>query len=175
VNLETDMSEADEERPRPGWARATGHTTIEPMHAGVGAGEAIDRLLIAERVARYGWAYDERDRDGLADCFTGAGVWEGKIMGIDQVGPFQGRGAIIDFLAGFWGEQTDQRRHVFTNVVVEKTEPDVATAHAYLILLGSADASMTPLTAGPYRFEFVRDTDGVWRIARLLAGFDAPY
>ena len=35
--------------------------------------ECVD--AIAERIARYGWSYDERDRDGLADCFTSDGVW----------------------------------------------------------------------------------------------------
>jgi hypothetical protein len=170
------MSDAESLKPAPAWARDTGHTAVRPLAAGTDAGSAIDRLLVAERVARYGWAFDERDRDGLADCFIADGVWEGEIMGGEHVGPFEGREAIVSFLTGFWSEQDDQRRHVFTNVIVDEQGSDTATAHAYLVLLGSSDASMTPLTAGPYRLELVRDpADGVWRLARLLAGFDAPY
>jgi hypothetical protein len=152
------------------------HAAVRPLVADTEAGPAIDRLLVAERIARYGWAYDERDREGLGDCFTEDGVWEGQIMGTDPVGPFEGRAAIVEFLTGFWDEQDDQRRHVFTNVVVDEVGPHTATAHAYLILLGSSDAAMRPLTAGPYRLHLARDPhDDVWRMTRLAAGFDAPY
>jgi hypothetical protein len=170
------MSEPESLRPAPGWARSMGRSAVKPLVSAQQAGAAIDRELIAERVARYGWAYDERDREGLGDCFTEDGVWEGQIMGIEPVGPFDGRAAIVEFLTGFWDEQSDQRRHVFTNVVLDDVGQDTATAHAYLILLGSSEASMTALTAGPYRFELLRDpADGVWRLKRLAAGFDAPY
>jgi SnoaL-like domain len=170
------MSEEESLKPAPGWASSMKHANVRPLVADTQAGPAIDRLLVAERVARYGWAYDERDRAGLGDCFTEDGVWEGQIMGTDPVGPFEGRAAIVEFLTGFWDEQADQRRHVFTNVVVDEVGADTATAHAYLILLGSSDASMTPLTAGPYRVTLARDPgDGVWRITRMAAGFDAPY
>jgi hypothetical protein len=170
------MSNPEDLRPAPGWARSIGHSAVKAPPAAADAGSAIDRQLIAERVARYGWSYDERNREGLGECFTEDGVWEGQIMGIEPVGPFEGRAAIVGFLTGFWDEQGDQRRHVFTNVVIEDVASDTASAHAYLILLGSSDASMAALTAGPYRFALSRDpADGVWRLARLSAGFDAPY
>jgi hypothetical protein len=131
--------------------------------------------MIGERVHRYGWGYDERDPGQLADCFTADGVWEGSIMGADQVGPFVGRDAVVAFLAGFWDVQTDQRRHIFTNVVVDDLTGTTATAHAYLLLTASSDATMTPVTNGPYRLEMRKEEGGVWRIARLTAGFDAPF
>lgn len=161
-------------RPEPAWGRSTEHTRVQPLTAEARSTQAIDRLLIAERIYRYGWAFDERDRAGLGDCFTDDGVWEGLIMGLDRVGPFEGRGAIEEWLAQFWVEQSDQRRHVFTNVVIDELDGSRATAHAYLILLASANATMTPLTAGPYRLSMVKEQE-VWRIARLTAGFDAPF
>jgi hypothetical protein len=170
------MSRAEELRPAPAWARETGHTKVRPPVLAASAGEAIDRVLIADRIARYGWTYDERDRAGLGECFSEGGVWEGQIMGTTPVGPFEGREAIVEFLTGFWDEQDDQRRHVFTNVIVDSLDGDRAGAHAYLILLGSSEAAMRTETAGPYRFELVReDADQIWRLSRLCAGFDAPY
>jgi hypothetical protein len=162
-------------RPAPAWAREGGHTKLAPAVSAEAAGSAVDRLLVAERIARYGWCYDERDREGLEETFAEDGIWEGRIMGTEQVGPFEGRAAIVDFLTGFWNEQTDQRRHVFTNVVVDALEADRASAHAYLQLLASADASTGTETAGPYRFEAVRGGDGIWRLLLLAAGFDAPF
>jgi ketosteroid isomerase-like protein len=135
---------------------------------------AADRVMIAERVHRYGWGYDERDRGLLADCFTADGVWEGSVMGAEQVGPFEGRDAVVAFLTEFWTVQTDQRRHIFTNVVVDDLTGDAAVAHAYLLLTASSDATMTPVTNGPYRL-IMRKEQGIWRIARLVAGFDAPF
>jgi hypothetical protein len=166
---------ADQLRPAPAWARDTGHTNLAAAVSAADPGSAVDRLLIAERIARYGWSYDERDRDGLGECFTADGVWEGQIMGTQAVGPFTGRAAIVEFLTGFWDEQADQRRHVFTNVVVDRLDGDHASAQAYLQLLASADARTGTETAGPYRFDVVRDSDGVWRLARLAAGFDSPF
>ena len=135
---------------------------------------AADRLAVAEAVHLYGWGYDERDRELLGGCFTADGTWEGHVMGVDSVGPFVGRDAIVEFLTGFWDEQTDQRRHIFTNVVVSDLSESSAVAHAYLMLTASTNGEMTPVTNGPYRFELRLD-DGVWRISRLAAGFDAPF
>ncbi|MFN0028540.1 MAG: nuclear transport factor 2 family protein [Acidimicrobiales bacterium] len=162
-------------QPSPAWARHAGRVTVAPQTADTDPARTADRLMIAERIARYGWGYDERDRALLADCFTADGVWEGSVMGGDPVGPFVGRDAVADFLAEFWAIQTDQRRHVFTNVVVESIAGDRAVAHAYLILTASAEATMNVVTNGPYRFELLRETDGVWRMTKLSAGFDAPF
>ena len=161
-------------RPEPAWAAATGHARVEPQGADDDPGRAADRVMIAERINRYGWGYDERNRDLLGDCFTADGIWEGSIMGLDQVGPFEGRDAVVAFLAEFWDIQTDQRRHIFTNIVVEDLTGGTAVAHAYLLLTASAEGAMTPVTNGPYRLEMRKD-QGVWRIARLCAGFDAPF
>jgi|RhiMethySRZTD1v2_1073278.scaffolds.fasta_scaffold633017_1 hypothetical protein len=161
-------------KPEPAWARKAGHAQVKPQQQDDDPARAADRAMIAERLARYGWGYDERDRDLLADCFTADGTWEGSIMGGDGVGPHAGRDAVVEFLMTFWDVQTDQRRHIFTNVVVEDLTGDAAVAHAYLLLTASSEGVMTPVTNGPYRFHLRKDA-GTWRIARLVAGFDAPF
>jgi hypothetical protein len=161
-------------KPEPGWARQRGHAQVKPQRPDDDVAHGADRLMIAERLARYGWGYDERDRDLLADCFTADGTWEGSIMGGEVVGPVAGRVAVVEFLMSFWDVQSDQRRHVFTNVVVDDLAADGATAHAYLVLTASADGVMRPVTNGPYRFR-LRKESGTWRIAELVAGFDAPF
>lgn len=158
--------------PKPGWATATGQVAL-PAAARPGA--IADRLLAGDLIARYGWAYDERDRAALADCFTPDGVWQGVIMGLDRVEPIHGAEAIAAWLAGFWPGQPDQRRHVFTNVVVGEPADGTLVAHAYLLLLSSHDRTTEPVSAGPYRFTLRRTDHGLWRIAHLEAGFDAPF
>jgi ketosteroid isomerase-like protein len=159
-------------RPVPGWARRTGHLPATPAPDAVTA--AADRIAVAERIAAYGWAYDERDRTALARCFTADAEWRGTIMGDTAVGPFCGADVIADWLAGFWDTQPDQRRHLFTNVIAHVTSRR-ATASAYLVLLGTSDGSTVPVSAGPYSFDLAQGDDGHWRIAVLAAGFDAPF
>lgn len=161
-------------RPEPGWATSCGQVMMRPA-APSAFSRIADRLLIAERIARYGWAYDERDRGALADCFAPDGVWQGVIMGHHRVEPIHGAQAIANWLAGFWDTQSDQRRHVFTNLVVDEPDADQATAHAYLVLLSSHDGATAPVSAGPYRFTMRRTGGELWHIALLSAGFDAPF
>lgn len=160
--------------PQPAWATTADHVQTKALAADEDSSRAADRALIAERVHRYGWGYDERNRSQLAECFTTDGQWEANIMGVDRIGPFEGRDAVVDFLTEFWAEQTDQRRHIFTNVIVDDLAGDGAVAHAYLTLTATADATLQTVTNGPYRFTMQRD-EGVWRIAHLYAGFDAPF
>ena len=159
--------------PQPAWAAQSGHVQLSPPGA-VNPAQAADRLAIAECIHRYGWGYDERDREPLGDCFTEDGIWEGSVMGVDTIDPQQGRGAVVEFLTGFWATQTDQRRHIFTNVVITDLDESTAVAHAYLLLTAASEGVMAPVTTGPYRLEMRRE-HGLWRIARLVAGFDAPF
>jgi hypothetical protein len=167
------MNRTTDLRPAPAWAKAGGHSQVTALHHR-DADRAIDHVLIAERIYRYGWAFDERNPELLGDCFTEDAVWEANVMGLEPVGPYVGRAAIVQWLAGFWEIQHDQRRHLFTNVIVQDLTDTTATAHAYLMLTASADAAMTPVTAGPYRLELLREPDS-WRLARMVAGFDAPF
>lgn len=161
-------------RPSPAWASSAQRIALRAMRHGRSSDEAIDRSLIAERVFRYGWSYDERNPELLGDCFTEDGVWQGSVMGINQVGPFVGRPAIIDFLSSFWDVQQDQRRHLFTNVIIDDLTESTAVAHAYLLLTESSESKMTPVTTGPYRFELLKQEDS-WRLSLLSGGFDAPF
>lgn len=161
-------------QPEPAWARNANHSRVRAVSPREDDNETLDRLLVTERIYRYAWGYDERDAELLGACFTEDGVWEGSIMGTEQVGPFVGRAAVVEFLTGFWVVQEDQRRHIFTNIVIDQLDAGTATAHAYLMLTAASDASMQPQTTGPYRFDLVK-VGGVWRMKRLTAGFDAPF
>ena len=168
------MTETTTQRPQPGWGAIVGHVTVKAQTADSDPARAADRVMIAERVHRYGWGYDERNRDQLGDCFTADGVWEGNLLGNEIVGPFVGRDTLVSFLTDFWAVQTDQRRHIFTNVIVDDLTADTATAHAYLLLTASTGGVMTAVTNGPYRLS-MRKEQGTWRISHLRAGFDAPF
>lgn len=168
------MSASSASSPVPAWANATGRILLKTLRGPHADGEAIDRTLIAERIYRYGWAYDERDRALFADCFVDDSVWEGNVMGGTPVGPFVGREAIVEWNTAFWNEQDDQRRHIFSNVIVDDLDGLHATAHAYLLLTSAVHSAMTPVTTGAYRIDVLKESDA-WRIKHLTSSFDAAF
>jgi hypothetical protein len=130
--------------------------------------------MIVERVHRYGWAFDERRRDALRTCFTEDAVWEGDVQGAEHIGPIRGREEIVDWLAGFWDRQTDQRRHLMPSVVVDRRGPTEADALAYLVLTSATGTSLTIVLTSFYRMRLVNQA-GTWRIRHLFEGCDVAF
>jgi len=159
--------------PLPAWGHAAALLKLGDAVYPEAASTA-DRLLITERMARYCWAYDERRIDQLADCFTEDAVWEGNVLGRVQIGPFEGRKRIVDWLSEFWPHQMDQRRHMLLNTIVEEQTDDTAVTLSYLLLMSSDGRHPKIETTGFYRALYLR-SGRRWLIRRLIAGFDAPF
>jgi 3-phenylpropionate/cinnamic acid dioxygenase small subunit len=133
-----------------------------------------DRGQITDVLNRYAWAYDENELDTIGDCFTADGVFSMRIAGGDLIGPFEGREGILGLMKGALEQQTDQRRHVTTNVFLESESEDAATVVSYLTLLAVADGRLDVLSCGWYRDQFVLDGDR-WRIRDRYLSLDLPY
>jgi SnoaL-like domain len=158
----------------PAWGHGAGLLALRDSTAPSDIAETADRLLIIERVHRYCWAYDERRRERLADCFTEDAIWEGSVLGQVAVGPFRGRTKIIEWLCGFWPYQHDQRRHMILNTIVEEQTKSQARTLSYLLLASSNAKSISIETMGFYRVAY-RRSGAAWQIEHLAAGFDAPF
>jgi len=155
----------------PGWAS---HSGALSLGKGAAASDPGARQLVLERVARYCWAYDERQADLLEDCFTEDGVWEGNVLDKVPIGPFATRSAIVDWLTGFWPHQHDQRRHMLLNNMVEQIDGNSATTLSYLLLMSSNGEASKIECTGFYRCS-LRNEGDAWRIERMTACFDAPF
>lgn len=164
----------EREHPVPGWAHREGILAMLPLRRRRIRDEAIDRLLITERISRYGWAFDERRPELIADCFATDAVWEGTVRGEERLGPIRGREEIVTWLSEYWPRQHDQRRHAIVNTVIEDLGDDSAVAQAYQLLMAARLGEVAAETTGFYRFE-LRVEDGSWRIAHLFSGYDAPF
>jgi SnoaL-like domain len=158
----------------PAWAHACGMLELQDSQRPLDANALADRMLCMERIARYCWAYDERRLDELAACFTDDAIWEGNVLGRIPIGPFTGRTRIKEWLSNFWPYQKDQRRHMLLNTIVEEQSADSVLTLSYLLLLSSDSKRVVLETSGFYRVAYERTADQ-WRIARLTAGFDAPF
>ena len=159
--------------PLPGWGHARGVIAMQPASVW-GAVPASLLPEVQQCVNRYSWSFDDRREDALAECFTDDAVWEASVMDEVQLGPFEGRERVMEWLTRFWRYQRDQRRHVFTNFVVDEFDGDQLTAYCYLQLFGSRHSASQFETAGFVRF-VLRRVGERWAIQRFSAGFDAPF
>ena len=160
-------------RPRPTWATADGHiTALPPRKDGA---SALDSLLAVETVYRFALAFGERDRAVLTDCFASDATFDATIGGETSTGLYATREAIVEWLTSYWPRQTDQRRHLVTDPVVDVVGPNHVAVTAWLVLAASEDSAMRLVTAGFYRCELVLGDDSAWRIATFRGGYDAPY
>jgi hypothetical protein len=157
-------------QPAQAWAHKSGRITMRVPSAVTARADPMDYLLIQEALGRYGMAHDELRFDVLAELFTADALLEvAKGSGT----PFQkvtGGNAIVANFANVLSQQRDQRRHCFTNMLVEALTHDRASLLAYGLVSVAADG----LTLGAtvfYQADLVKSA-GHWRFTRLFIGMD---
>lgn len=131
------------------------------------------RAEVEDLLARYALGYDEGDLELIAECFTADAVMSIEVAGAEPAGPFYGREAIIELVRATARSQSDRRRHVLTNLVLEH-EGDRARARSYLTLFAVADGELRAVTTGDYDAE-LRVTEHGWRLTRLQVRLDLPF
>lgn len=136
--------------------------------------QANDKLAIHELLARVAYGLDVRDLDMLTSCFAEQAVMTLRIAGGDLVGPFEGRDAILKLMTDSMEEQTDQRRHVTTNIFFESEGEDTASVVSNLTLLGTEDGQIRLISAGVYQDEVIR-VGAEWKLVKRHIELDVPY
>lgn len=133
------------------------------------------RPLIENTLHRAAWGYDENDVALVAAQFTENASMTLQI-GRDGalVGPFEGREAIRKLHADSLASQTDQRRHNFSNLIIDKETDDSASTVANLTLLSIENGTVRVLSSGWYRDEMVRHGED-WLIQTRHIYLDLPY
>ena len=156
--------------PRQGWAHKDGRIAMHAPSTVTAQRDPMAYLLLHEALSRYGIAHDELRFDVLSELFTDDALLEvGKGSGT----PFQtvrGSRAIVANFANVLGQQGDQRRHCFTNVVIDHLDEGTAKMLAYGLVSVAADG----LTLGATVFYQAdcQKVAGNWRFTRLFIGMD---
>jgi hypothetical protein len=133
------------------------------------------RPLIENTLHRAAWGYDENDVDLIAAQFTESASMTMQIgRDGDLIGPFEGRAAIRKLHADSLAAQTDQRRHNFSNLIIDKETDDSASTTANLTLLSIENGTVKVLSSGWYRDEMVREGEN-WLIRSRHIYLDLPY
>ena len=144
---------------------------------------ADDRLEIMELVARYAYAWDEKDAAAYAACFT-----EDAEFGVYTRGRAapafrqQGRAAIERWAEGMHSgelegmrepDAAERTRHAPGGVVFDALEGDTARTRAMLFETRVAGGRSTPVPqiSGVYTDEWRRTPEG-WRLSRRVLRMD---
>lgn len=158
-------------RPEPAWFSGSGAVELGRDWRRLPAGLVPE---VQQVLNRYSWGTDERHLAVLESCFTADGIWEGDVMGETRVGPFVGWEEVSNWFTRFWPVQKDQRRHVFTNLIVEEADEEVVIAYALMQVYGATRGRSAFETSAACRVELRRDASGL-AISRFLVGFDSPF
>ena len=129
---------------------------------------------ITELLARSAYALDERKLELLEDTFSESASFVIDIAGVEGEMSFAGRDAIMGLMTDSMAEQSDQRRHVVTNVFFESAEDERAVVISNISITSVEHGAIRLVTSGLYRDEVVRQ-DGRWRIAQRRIELDMPY
>jgi uncharacterized protein (TIGR02246 family) len=133
-----------------------------------------DRNAIQQLFADYGWPMDTREWPVLATVFTEDASFVITIAG-DEAISVAGRHEIVEFCSSTVDAQTDQRRHVITNVRIASGTDTTADAYAILTLVVVTDGELEVKSSGLYRTKVVKEPDGQWRFAHMLLELDRTF
>jgi hypothetical protein len=121
----------------------------------------------------YAAGMDIKDFALTRNTFASDATFTLNIKGSPAIEPIRGAQAIGDFIEGTTRDQTDQRRHVITNI--RNVEEDgVHVAYGYLSLLVTDDAGLSAKCTGLYRSEIVEE-DGGLRFGNMHLDLDSAF
>jgi hypothetical protein len=126
-----------------------------------------------ELMSRFYLGLDEQDAEMIRSTLT-EDAETCMVLDGQKMGPPPGREGIVGYLEDFWRTQTDQRRHVLSNAIVESEAPEAAVLCFYLTLYATKDKKLRPVATGRYRVLFV-SKNGSERIRNIELALDGPF
>jgi hypothetical protein len=133
-----------------------------------------DKLAVHELLSRAAYYFDVRNEDGLAACFADDCPMRVNIGEDVQLGPFEGRDAIMDLMRGSWDAQNDVRRHIICDIFFESTGADEATVVSTLVVSSVKGEEMSLETSGVY-CDRVKKVGAEWQFAERQLDLDKGF
>lgn len=161
-------------RPRQAWAHREGKIDLRPLGPAQWVPEALAaRAQIADAFYRFGMAWDEARVDVLVSCFTEDALFESSEGNAAVFLSLRGRDEMRENISGTMALQSDQRRHIFSNIMVEQLDLEAGTAQALAQCVVTAVGAELQLAAAViYTANVRREADGCWRFSYFFVGMD---
>ena len=136
--------------------------------------KSSDKLAIQELLSRAAYAFDERKLDILEACFTPDASMLIDITAVGEVGPFDGREAIMQLMKDTIAAQTDVRRHVISNFFFEAEMYKSGRVVSSVVVFSVENGEINVIISGIYRDDVVR-RNGEWQISHRHLDLDLPF
>lgn len=164
----------DKTRPQQAWAHKEGKIDLLPLAPAQWGPEALAaRAQIADAFFRFGMAWDEARLDVLCSCFTEDALFESSEGNATPFLSLRGQAEMRADIAGTMAAQADQRRHLFSNVMIEQLDLEQGTARALAQCVVTAVGTRLQLAASViYTADLRREADGCWRFSYFFVGMD---
>lgn len=133
-----------------------------------------DKQAVTELLNQAGVAYDTADTDFLTNMFAEDDAKFLMTIAGGDIIPFEGKDTIGKLFTDSLTEQTDQRRHVITNIYFQNETDDSITAVSYLVLIAVENGKLETLSSGIYTDDCVL-RGGDWKIQTRRLDLDLPY
>jgi hypothetical protein len=123
---------------------------------------------VEQLFSTYAWSMDSKEFELFDEVFSEDSTFVVSIAGT-VAASFEGRAATVDFIRSTTLEQTDQRRHVITNVRLAG-----AKATATLTLLVVDNGELILKSCGIYTVDLVQE-NGEWRFGAMDLALDLGF
>lgn len=136
---------------------------------------AEDKLAIHELLTKAAYGLDMRNLDMLSQCFAIDATMSMRIAGGDLIGPFESRAGIMKLMTDSMDAQTDQRRHLVSNIFfTDESIDDKASVVSNLSLITIEDGEINLISTGVYQDDVIKTTEG-WQLSNRYLDLDLPY
>lgn len=88
--------------------------------------------------------------------------------------PLVGRDAIGEFYGARLARRSGSRRHLTTNLVIDREDERTASTRAFLALITDRDGRFETVATGTYHDELRLEDDGRWRISARRILLETP-
>jgi 3-phenylpropionate/cinnamic acid dioxygenase small subunit len=146
---------------------STTTTSAQPQQA---IWAAVEQLL-----AKYTWSHDSRDFEALAQCFTDTAEYTMRIAEGAESAPTVGGEAISALVRKFKETQTDQRRHVITNIVIDEATGASARIRSYVTVFATEGDVSRLVATGTCTDKVELQSNGQWKFARKNMHLDKGF
>ena len=162
------------QRPQQAWAHRQGKLQMRPLQPADWTPEALSvRAQVADAFYRFAMAWDEIQVDVLCSCFTADAVFESSEGSATAFMSLRGHDEMRAELSSRMEYQSDQRRHIMTDVLVEELDLGQGTASALAQCVVTATGEDLVLAASViYTAELRLEDDGCWRFSYFFVGMD---
>jgi hypothetical protein len=123
---------------------------------------------VEQLFATYAWSMDSKEFELFDEVFSEEATFVVSIAG-EVAASFEGRGPLVDFIRTTTIEQTDQRRHVITNIRLAGSK---ATSTLTLLVVDSGELILK--SCGVYAVDLVQE-NGEWRFGAMDLALDLGF